>query len=42
MHITNNLYQKNLDNAIKERNNDIRNLSPDHDTNKIKLKETKT
>ena len=33
-----NLSQKNLTNAIKERNNDIRNLSAEHDTNKTRLK----
>ena len=40
MHIKNNLYRKNLNNAIKERNNDIRKLSAEHDTNKARLKQT--
>ena len=34
--IKNNLCRKSFDHAIKERNNDIRNLSAEHDTNKIR------
>ena len=42
LHIKNNLYQKNLNNAIKKRNNDIRKLSAEHDTNKTRLKQATT
>ena len=42
LHIKINLYQRNLNNAIKEKNNDIRNLSADYDTNQTRLKETTT
>ena len=42
LHIKNNLYQKKLNDVIKERNIDIRNLSAEHDTNKTRLKQAAT
>ena len=42
LHIKNNLYQKKLNDVIKERNIDIRNLSAEHGINKTRLKQAAT
>ena len=42
LHIKSNLYRKNLNNAINERNNEIRKLSAERDTNKTRSKQATT